>query len=143
MTTRLHRVGRGFDSRFQYGAPTNPIFLTIFNEMAWKGAPVDFFAGLAQMAERLTCNQQVLGSIPRFGFIFLELCLVTLNQIRFRTVLVNPILNFRCRMHTTIANGYHGQSRDKDMYHMPCMQTGKLVQEKAQPMQGLPRRQKT
>jgi hypothetical protein len=37
---------------------------------------------------------------------------------------------------------YHGQSRDKDMSQMSCMQTGEFVQEKVQPMQSLQRRQR-
>ena len=31
-----------------YGAPLNPIFLTILHEMAWKGAPVDFYSVLVE-----------------------------------------------------------------------------------------------
>jgi hypothetical protein len=40
----------------------------IRNEKAKAGVPVDLPAPVAQQAERLTCNQEVAGSIPAGGF---------------------------------------------------------------------------
>ena len=82
MTTRLHRVGRGFDSRFQYSDLLHPLFPIFFK----KGQEeVPFFGRISLVVEHRTCNAEVVSSILTFGF--LEPCLVACSLIRFQTVL--------------------------------------------------------
>lgn len=57
-----------------------------------------YCTGLAQMVERLTCNQQVLGSIPRFGFRFIKM-------IYFYKIKLSSYINYAKQLETLYMYG--------------------------------------